>query len=263
MRDTVTEWDFGALPASVEVAGTRAYPALSVEQERIALRLFESHESATREHTAGVKALLLARAGERLRDLARTARSRLGIALTQTGLTAEALARQVAERAAEGYWNPAAIRDQQAFAASLERRAEFGHEAARRLEDVCGWLNAAMDLRKRRAGVEKAWPQAAADLRGQLQQLFAPGFVAAIPEEVWPRIPVYLRAAAIRLDRLPHKPQRDLDATRQIGALSSRLPGPFHPARWLLEEWRIALFAQELRANGSPTAAKIAAAIES
>jgi ATP-dependent helicase HrpA len=36
---------------------------------------------------------------------------------------------------------------------------------------------------------------------------------------------------------------------------------PFHPARWLIEEWRIALFAQELRANGAPSAAKIQAAL--
>ena len=27
-----------------------------------------------------------------------------------------------------------------------------------------------------------------------------------------------------------------------------------HPARWLLEEWRIALYAQELKAVGRPSA---------
>ena len=260
-RDQVNDWDFGALPESVELKGARAYPALSAEDGKVALRLFESAQAAAKAHALGVQALLLARVGDRLRDLAKTARSRLGIGLAQTGLAAEALAQQVAERAAQNYWAPAAIRDQAAFASALERRGEFGREAAARLDEVCNWLNAAMELRKRLAGIEKSWPQAGADLRGQLQGLFAPGFVAAIPAQAWPRVALYLKAASIRLDRLPHKPQRDAEAMKQIQALSARLPGPFHPARWILEEWRIAQFAQELRAVGSPTPAKIEAAI--
>ena len=260
-REQVSDWDFGVLPESVEVNGARAYPALSAEDGRVALRLFESAPAAGKAHALGVQALLLARVGDRLRDLAKTARSRLGIGLAQTGLAAEALAQQVAERAAQNYWAPAAIRDQAAFSSALERRGEFGREAAARLDEVCSWLNAAMELRKRLAGIEKSWPQAGADLRAQLQGLFAPGFVASIPEAAWPRVALYLKAASIRLDRLPHKPQRDAEAMKQIQALAARLPGPFHPARWILEEWRIAQFAQELRANGSPTPAKIAAAI--
>jgi ATP-dependent helicase HrpA len=261
-RQTVLDWDFGALPDHVEIDGARAYPALSLSRDgAVALALFESAPAARAAHAAGAQALLLARVADRLRDLAKTARSRLGLALAQTGLSAETLALQAAERAVRDYWQPAAIRDQAAFRHALERRAEFGQEAARRLDDICGWLNAAMSLRKPLEGAAKSWPDAAADLRQQLQSLFAPGFVAGIPEEVWPRVSLYLKAAAIRLERLPHKPQRDLDMTRQIQTLSRLLPGPFHPARWLIEEWRIALFAQELRANGAPGAAKIQAAL--
>ena len=252
---------FGALPESVEVAGARAYPALSAEDGRVALRLFESAEAARAAHAQGAQALLLARVADRMRDLAKTAKARLGIGLAQTGLSAEALAQQVAARAAQAYWTPAAIRDRAAFDAALEQRGEFGRAAAARLEDVCSWLNAAMELRKRLGPVEKSWPYAGADLRAQLQGLFAPGFVAQIPEASWPRVSVYLKAASIRLDRLPHKPQRDLDATKQVQALVTRLPGPFHPARWIIEEWRVAQFAQELRAEGAPTPAKIEAAL--
>ena len=258
-REQVADWDFGALPESVEVAGARAYPALSAEDGKVSLRLFESAEAARAAHAQGAQALLLARVGDRMRDLARTAKSRLGIGLAQTGLGAEALALQVAARAAQAYWTPALIRDRAAFDAALERRGEFGREAAARLEDVCNWLNAAMDLRKRLGAIEKSWPHAGADLRAQLAGLFAPGFVERIAEDSWSRVAVYLKAAAIRLDRLPHKPQRDVDATKQIKVLAERLPGPFHPARWMLEEWRIAQFAQELRAVGSPTPAKIEA----
>ena len=99
------------------------------------------------------------------------------------------------------------------------------------------------------------------DLSAQLDTLFAPGFIAAIPEPQWSRIALYLRAIDVRLERLANKPARDEDLTRQIAPYAARLPGPFHDARWPLEEWRVALFAQELRAQGAPTAAKIDAAL--
>ena len=260
-RETVLDWDFGALPESIEVGGAKAYPALVANEGGVGLKLFESREAANAAHAIGAQALLLAGVADRLKDLAKTARARLGIALAQTGLSAEGLALQVAERAARAYWNPAAIRDTAAFHAALERRGEFGREALSRLEEACRWLNAGMELRKKIDATAKPWPDAATDLRNQLQTLFASGFIAEIPEEIWPRIAVYLKAAAIRLDRLPQKPQRDLEMLKQIRAVALHLKSPFHGARWLIEEWRIALFAQELKANGSPTASKIQAAL--
>ncbi len=260
-RETVLDWDFGALPESIEVGGAKAYPALVANEGGVGLKLFESREAANAAHAIGAQALLLAGVADRLKDLAKTARARLGIALAQTGLSAEGLALQVAERAARAYWNPAAIRDTAAFHAALERRGEFGREALSRLEEACRWLNAGMELRKKIDATAKPWPDVATDLRNQLQTLFASGFIAEIPEEIWPRIAVYLKAAAIRLDRLPQKPQRDLEMLKQIRAVALHLKSPFHGARWLIEEWRIALFAQELKANGSPTASKIQAAL--
>jgi ATP-dependent helicase HrpA len=260
-RDVVLDWDFGAMPAFIEVSGARAYPALVSANERIGLKLFESAEAAAEAHAVGTQALLLARVADRLKDLAKTARARLGISLAQTGLSAEQLALQVAERAARSYWNPAAIRDEAAFHAALSKRGEFGREAVKRLEEVCGWLITGMELRKKLDAIAKPWPDANTDLRNQLQTMFAPGFIDQIPDDVWPRIGIYLKAATVRADRLPHKPQRDLEMLKQIRAVAQHLKGPFHPARWLIEEWRIALFAQELKANGSPSAQKIQAAL--
>lgn len=260
-REVVLDWDFGTMPEHIMVGAAKAYPALVSANDRIGLKLFESAEAARAAHAIGTQALLLARVADRLKDLAKTARAKLGISLAQTGLSAEQLALQVAERAARSYWNPAAIRDEAAFHAALARRGEFGREAVKRLEEVCGWLVTGMELRKKLDAIAKPWPDANTDLRNQLQTMFAPGFIHEIPDDVWPRIGVYLKAATIRADRLPHKPQRDLDMLKQIRAVAQHLKGPFHPARWLIEEWRIALFAQELKANGSPSAGKIQAAL--
>lgn len=98
-------------------------------------------------------------------------------------------------------------------------------------------------------------------MAAQIDTLLAPGFIEALPEAQWPRVAIWLRAADIRLQRLPNKPQRDLELSAPIRQLAARLPSPFHPARWLLEEWRVASFAQELKAVGSPTADRINAVL--
>ncbi len=261
-RDGVPDWDFGPLPEHVDLAAGRGYPALVAEPDgRINLRLLESRAAADTAHTAGTQALLLARVSDRLRDLAKHAKSRLGIALAQTGMNAEQLARAAAERAARAYWNPAEIRDETAFRSALEQRSEFGRAAIQRLDDVIGWLLAAIELRRRIEAIEKTWPDAAADLREQLRTLFAAGFIADIPEAQWPRIALYLKAASIRLDRLPQKPVRDLDFTKALHGFWRSPVSPFHAARWVLEEWRIATFAQELKALNAPSAEKVKAAL--
>src|SRR3546814_17671271 len=64
---------------------------------------------------------------------------------------------------------------------------------------------------------------------------------------------IYLRALQVRLERLQNKPQRDEDLTKQVAPFAAQLPDLSRPARWLLEEWRVALFAPELKAVGRPS----------
>jgi ATP-dependent helicase HrpA len=261
-RAAVSDWDFGDLPAQVELAnGARAYPALSCEGETISLRLFESPDAADNAHCAGCRALLLSKLPDRMRDLTKTAKARLKLALVGAPYSAEQLAQAVAERAAMATWDTSAIRSQAQFNSTLMQRGEFGRTAAQQLDEVCDWLLAASEIKRRLRTLGAQWPESLADLQQQIDSLFAPGFIAAVPEPQWPRIAVYLKAADVRLQRLANKPQRDAELTRQVQALCSRLPDPFHPARWLLEEWRIALFAQELRAHGAPNIEKINAAL--
>ena len=56
-------------------------------------------------------------------------------------------------------------------------------------------------VQKRLAGVQKAWPAAADDVKQQVGRLLQAGFLARTP---WPRLqhfPRYLKAAAMRLDK--------------------------------------------------------------
>jgi ATP-dependent helicase HrpA len=263
VRETVLDWDFGDLPDELRLPnGARAHPALRMaDGTRVSLGLLESAEAAQGAHAQGVRALLLARMNDRMRDLVRTAKSRLGLAQVGLAVTPETLARGIAERAAAQAWPLASLRTQAAFQQALQHRGEFGRLAATLLDEACGWLAAAAELRRRLRALGTQWPEAQADVAQQIDSLLAPGFVEAIPDSQWPRIAIYLKAVSIRLDRLPNKPQRDLELTAQVQPFAARLPGPWHPARWILEEWRVALFAQELRAEGSPNADRLRAAL--
>ena len=70
----------------------------------------------------------------------------------------------------------------------------------------------------------------------------------------------YLKGMAVRLDRARNSPAADRERTerfapfwqRYADAVTGKAKGPFDPDlladyRWLLEEYRISLFAQELR----------------
>ena len=262
VRERVLDWDFGDLPEHIALpSGARAYPALQIKEGQLSLSLLESADAAASAHALGVRSLLLARLNDRLRDLTRSAKAQLGLSQIGLALNPEDLARAVALRAASRAWELDSMRTQAAFQQALQHRGEFGRLAAAMLEEACVWLVSAMDLRKRLRALGSQWPEARADIGTQLDTLLAPGFVDVIPDAQWPRIAVYLKALSIRLDRLPNKPQRDLELTAQIKPFLARLPRPMHPARWVIEEWRVALFAQELRAEGAPNGPRVDAAL--
>jgi ATP-dependent helicase HrpA len=97
-------------------------------------------------------------------------------------------------------------------------------------------------------------------VRAQLAHLAPPGLLLRAPRERLAQLPRYLRAIQIRLNRLPNGPQKDQAKAQQVlpfwnDWLSNheRLRARGVPAedleafRWLVEEYRVSIFAPELR----------------
>ena len=98
--------------------------------------------------------------------------------------------------------------------------------------------------RRRRAAARSAWCRKR--------------FVADTPWAQLQHLPRYLKAIALRLDKLRADPARDARAWPSCGRSSSATGAAWPSARarrdarldefrWLLEELRVSLFAQELR----------------
>ncbi len=102
-----------------------------------------------------------------------------------------------------------------------------------------------------------------ADIQAHIDWLLSPGFLARTPPEWLAHFPRYLRADQMRLEKLPARgPARDEALAAQVRAVIAdwqarvehrREQGltladepELERFRWLIEEWRVSLFAQEL-----------------
>jgi ATP-dependent helicase HrpA len=116
------------------------------------------------------------------------------------------------------------------------------------------------ELSQRIAAAPPALGRLTAELRAQRDGLVYPGFFAATPWGQLAHLPRYLEALARRLAKYPGNPERDARHAAQVAALwnryrerveRDRAAGRATPGladfRWLLEELRVSLFAQELR----------------
>ncbi|MBL8454368.1 MAG: DUF3418 domain-containing protein, partial [Zoogloea sp.] len=114
-------------------------------------------------------------------------------------------------------------------------------------------------MSKRVAGL-KTFPEVVADINTQAARLMPKNFLVALPYERIAQIPRYLKGVTVRIDKLRTSPARDA----QLMADWKSLAQPFEREwlakakagvtdpqleefRWMLEELRVGLFAQELK----------------
>jgi ATP-dependent helicase HrpA len=115
-------------------------------------------------------------------------------------------------------------------------------------------------LGQRLAALPPAHARFAADVRAQRDALVFPGFFRATPWDKLQHLPRYLKALERRVARYVERPDRDERHALQVAdwwqryrdrAARNRTTGRVEPGldafRWLLEELKVSLFAQELK----------------
>ena len=250
-------WTMGELPEIMEIRrGARTlvgYPALVDALDAVTLQVFDSPEAARAAHAHGVRRLLAIAFRDRIRDLERSlAKDR----------TLAPFAQDVIRAALDRTFLAESLPMSQAdFARRVDDgRSRFtliAQEIARSAAQIQAEWAA---LEKRLAAAERAFPQAVSDIRAQLARLLAPGWLARTPWERLQHLPRYLKAAALRLEKLRADPGRDQRLAAEVGALeqpyrrevaarsrNGELKAELVQFGWLLEELRVSLFAQELR----------------
>jgi ATP-dependent helicase HrpA len=101
-------------------------------------------------------------------------------------------------------------------------------------------------------------PEATQDAANQLQRLIPKRFVQTTPYAALSHFPRYLKAITLRLDKYRADPARDASRLAELRPIEQRfwrlvaerkgqMDARLMEHRWLLEELRVSLFAQELR----------------
>ncbi len=90
------------------------------------------------------------------------------------------------------------------------------------------------------------------DIEDQLADLHLADFVYRMDYSHWQQYPRYLEALEIRIDRLEHNIEADLDGVYALDLHMERLAGRANDKaisdyRWMVEEFRIQLFAQPMK----------------
>lgn len=269
-REGVTDWDFGDLPRTHEIRRGAAvfvgFPALADGGKWAALRLLDTPEAARMCHRRGLLRLFWIRGESDLRHVGKALPGFDSMALHHAPLGPPASLRdQITERIAERMYleDDADIRTR----AEFEKRLEAGWgriSPARELvcEHVGRVLSAAHAVRVRLSGaLPPAWRATADDAREHLASLVYPGFIGATPREWFEHYPRYLAGIASRLNKLqgaglardelqrgefrPH--WRRLIERASVHQRQNVLDPELVRYRWMLEEFRVQLFAQELR----------------
>jgi ATP-dependent helicase HrpA len=259
-----TAWNFGDLEEVMEMqrAGQAlvGYPALvdggGDENPGVTLQVFDSPERAREVHRAGVLRLLSIAFRERLRDIEKGLSKDMTLAALKDDIVSAALERT--------FLAESLPMRQAEFAKRVQEGRNRLNLIAQEMQRLAATiLGEHAQVQKRIAAMQKAYPQAAEDVKQHSARLLQPGFLARTPWQRLQHFPRYLKAAALRLDKLRADPQRDAQRAAELAPLEqawqreriarAKLGGTVRTGAeleqfgWLLEELRVSLFAQELK----------------
>ena len=263
-RDNVTTWDIGTLPESIKFARGKqqltGYLGLQKEKDgRIALRLFDTTEAAEQAHRQGVIELMKLQLKEQVKDLNKGIQGFTQAAMLLKHINADTLrddlTQTVCDRAFIG--EDELPRNEKAFKEQI-KRARSRLPAVK--EALSRYLQETAAAYAELGGKLGKHPLTHL-MRQRLQTLLAAGFATRTPWAQWPRLPIYLKAMTLRLEKYSSNPARDAAREADIQELEQMwqektdslikqglpISDGLAGFKWMIEELRVSLFAQELK----------------
>ncbi|WP_423196883.1 MULTISPECIES: ATP-dependent RNA helicase HrpA [unclassified Cupriavidus] len=266
--ENLTAWSFGELPELLEIRkGNQTlfgYPALVDHGDHCDVEVFDDPQEAARIHHAGLRRLFALQLREQVRFIEKNIPNLQQMAMQFMTLgTQEQLREQIVLVALERACLQAPLpRNEAEFTARKEEGRARLSLLAQEIARLAGSILAEFAGLPRKLLQAKPFGGAYQDLEAQLARLMHKSFVVDTPYAQLVHYPRYLKGMAMRVDKLKGEPARDSQRMQEMapliqqwqraekqlrtqgrGAADARLD----EFRWMLEELRVALFAQELR----------------
>jgi ATP-dependent helicase HrpA len=268
-------WTVGTIPRSLPATHLgqplTAYPALVDEGDTVALRVLPTEHEQRVAMWGGTRRLLLLQLGSPLRTLDKALPNATKVAITRSGRlgaadvyreSAAAAVDQLLLEAGGPVWDAAAF---DALLATVRRRFPAEAVAAATIVgDVASTVTAIED----RLGtmLAAALDDTVVDVQAHLDRLLHAGWITAAGVDRLPDVLRYVRAIEHRLGKAVSQPDRDRSRIAGVRALEqeyARVAGRDVDGRvrTMLEELRVATFAQALGAKGGASEQKVRKAL--
>ena len=264
-RRDIDEWNFGPLPKKVPGtignARVTAYPALAEASGGVAIRLCESLEEAAVCHRLGLHQLILYQLPMQRRLLRRIPDiDRLCLLFVPMG-SCKALREDIVHAVLDRAFDcvPEKIRNAELFLELVEMGRSSVAPTVQQLPlEVGEILTELTKTRVKLSDAKQVTPSLVVEVKQQLERLVGPGFVCATPPEWLSQLPRFLRAVALRIDKAMIDPEQDRMRCNRVAPFVARLDTLgsstiYSPLaadyRWLVEEYRVSVFAQELKTS--------------
>jgi ATP-dependent helicase HrpA len=263
------QWDFGDLPQtlSFERDGLKVtgYPALEDNIESVAVRLFDTENEAETNHRQGVARLMRFELKEQVKQLEKGLPNFNQYALIFRNIMSpddlrEDMLTAIADRAFIGEDDlPRTNADFMKLKQRARTRLPAVSEAiARQAQAIATEYQ---NLVNAQAKMPATVNRLKRDVESQVQFLVYKNCFSQTPWEHLSNIPRYLKALNLRIQKQPASPERDGKNAASVGVIWQKwqekvsglnqanldIPQGLQDYRWLIEELRVSLFAQELK----------------
>ncbi|GAB3100238.1 ATP-dependent RNA helicase HrpA [Pseudomaricurvus hydrocarbonicus] len=269
-RAGIVEWDFGELAKDIRLkrAGMSitAYPVLIDEKDSVALRLQDNPIEAEYLSRRGITRLALLHLQSNVKYLRKELLKGkdLGLTVVSLGKREAVVDDMIMAAVADACFSGELPRTQAAFLACIDAGRDQITARASELEKLMVTVLTEVVTIKKNIKSNKnalAIAVAAGDINQQLQRLIYPGFLFQTPQKWLQQYPRYLKAISLRLEKAPTQIQKDKVWTAEVdglwepwqqkldkdGEAASYANEKLVQYRWMLEEYRVSLFAQTLK----------------
>jgi ATP-dependent helicase HrpA len=263
------QWDFGELAESATVTRNGleliVFPALEDRGSGVAVLEVRAPEEANAITRTGMIRLAMLLLPQQAKYVMKRMADDRALVLLSGGLPIDAgVAEALTHRSFGECFFPSGqeiLRTGSVFAANLDqRRAQLSavadRLAAKVVEIFTQWRAVRTALQTLGA---PAFAAASADMTSQLEALLPGDFIRSVPYPWFDHLPRYLGGIQRRIERLPSNARRDAELAAKVRPSSSALanlmaerasavvPAELAQLRWMIEEFRISLFAQDLK----------------
>ncbi len=264
-QDNVNSRVLDTLPSDIEINNNgiiiKAYPALVASGKQVNIRIINSQTEAQQKHFLGLRLLFMNALSQPLKHLKSSLSKQQNLCAKYISIgNCEQLKSQIIFRIVDQLFTRHLPKTEKEFTALLDNRQYLDEKLTELSRQLTSILDFYQQLKKKLKNPPLNWLDAMSDIQNQLNNLMHTDFILETHIDNLNNFTRYLKAIEKRLEKIQGNPERDRKARIEVSSLwadyekraSALRKNNQHSAqldayRWLLEEYRISLFAQEIK----------------